>query len=138
MAHSKDEALLAAAAAGQSDQISKLITAGASPSTHSEAGFTPLAIAVHKNHVETAIALLDVSDVNSASNNGTTSLMLAAANGNGQLVAALLQRGAHVNKSSRHGDTALLWAAASGSVETVTALVEAGADVNASNSDVCA
>jgi uncharacterized protein len=79
---------------------------------------------------------------------GMTALMMAAAEGNSDIVEILLDRGVDVNQKSRSGGTALMWAAtgnpedhlrtsklASGKLATVQALLGKGAFVNAQDYD---
>jgi ankyrin repeat protein len=62
---------------------------------------------------------------------GYTPLLLAATNGNADVIAPLLKGGAEVNGATANGTTPLMFAAASGDVRSVEALVAQGADVNA-------
>ena len=59
--------------------------------------------------------LLDAGgDINAASDNGTTPLMMAASEGRIEAVALLLQRGADPGRTTDAGRTASAWARASG------------------------
>jgi len=60
-----------------------------------------------------------------------TPLILAARNGSGAMIAALLKAGADPGKAASTGATPLVSAATSGSVDAVKALVDGGADLNA-------
>jgi ankyrin repeat protein len=71
------------------------------------------------------------ANVNLASEDGKTALMLAAGAGQRELVHALLAAGADVNFTNRRGGTALMYAATSGDPETVALLLSHGAAVNA-------
>ena len=62
---------------------------------------------------------------------GVTPLILAARNGSGAMIAALVKAGADPGRAASTGATPLMSAAASGSVDAVKALVDAGADLNA-------
>ncbi len=70
---------------------------------------------------------VNVNCVNGAS---VSPLMIAAANGQGDMVAVLLAAGADKNAVNDSGDTAICYAAAEGHVKLIKQLVEAGADVN--------
>ena len=76
-------------------------------------------------------AELSKADVNARSEDGITSLMLAAAFGTAENVKVLLDAGADVNAREEHGGAALMWAVAGGAAENVKVLLDAGADVNA-------
>ncbi len=60
-----------------------------------------------------------------------TPLILAARNGSGAMIAALLKAGADPGKAASTGATPLMSAATSGVVDAVKALVDGGADLNA-------
>ena len=65
---------------------------------------------------------------------GVTALMLAATEGQGPIVAALLAAGAKVNATDRDGGTALIWAARGtgpSASAIISDLLAAGADVHA-------
>ena len=64
-----------------------------------------------------------------------TPLHLAARDGNGAVVRAMLKAGAAAATPTESGATALHLAAASGSAEAVNLLIDAGADVNAKESE---
>src|SRR6185369_15167389 len=69
---------------------------------------------------------------NTATTNGTTALMLAAAAGKPDAVTALLDKGANVNaKENVKGETALTFAAAYGRADVVKVLTTHKADVSA-------
>ena len=65
--------------------------------------------------------------------NNTTDLMLAAANGHTAEVQTLIEAGADVNASGRIGNTALIYAAQEGHSEIVELLLEAGAYAHQAN-----
>ncbi len=70
---------------------------------------------------------VNVNCVNEAS---VSPLMIAAANGQGDMVAVLLAAGADKNAVNDSGDTAICYAAAEGHAKVIKQLAEAGADVN--------
>ena len=72
-----------------------------------------------------------VADVNRATENGQTALMLAAAGRNPPLLRRLLKRGAAVNATNNRGGTALMYSATYGDLEGAALLLEHGATVNA-------
>src|SRR2546421_5954513 len=72
------------------------------------------------------------AEVNHTDNDGATTLMYAARNGDTQAVNALLRNRASVNLADNNGETALIKAAAASCTEeTVRALINAGADLDA-------
>jgi len=62
------------------------------------------------------------ANVNAKNKHGVTALMLASANGNSEIVKALLEEGADVDKTSGLGFTALAIAEEAGHDEVVTIL----------------
>jgi ankyrin repeat protein len=70
-------------------------------------------------------------DVNLATQDGKTALMLAAGDDAVSLTGALLKAGAKVNATNERGGTALMYAAVSGDPATITLLLKHGADINA-------
>ena len=75
------------------------------------------------------------SNVNTATNDGTTPLMLAAMSGNIEIANILLKKGANVNAQKSNGATALQFAVANNKQEMVDLLIEQGADVKIENSE---
>jgi len=87
-------------------------------------GWTPLMHAIHKNHPDVALLLLDLgADSNARGKRGATPLMLAAPRGQVAVVKALLRRGADPRASNVHGATALSNAVAAGQGAVVDALL---------------
>jgi uncharacterized protein len=70
------------------------------------------------------------ADVNATAADGTTAIMYAAANGDLELVRALIKAGANVKLANQFGTSALTEASIIGSAPIVEALVKAGADPN--------
>lgn len=89
--------------------------------------------AVLENHNADAVALLDRGvDPDTADAEGSTLLMLAARNGNAELVDQLIRRRAKVAARNRYGDDALLLAVFRGHLPVVKLLLAGGAPVNRS------
>src|SRR5262249_54084205 len=61
---------------------------------------------------------------------GQTALMWAAAEGNTQVVAELVERGADIHARTKGGFTPLLFAVRGGRIDTVRALLAVGANAN--------
>lgn len=100
-----DNALRLAAIGGKTGIVKKLVAAGARINTPD---WTPLIYACFGNHIEIVRYLIQMkADVNAASENGTTALMVAAQHGHVELVRLLLGANADPNKSTEHGETAL-------------------------------
>lgn len=75
------------------------------------------------------------ADKDSAIDDGTTALMLAAAGGHTDVVRVLTNAGADVNAANSGGSTALMAASAKGDIASLLMLLDAGADVNAKSTD---
>ena len=70
------------------------------------------------------------TNVNAAGADGTTAIMYAAANGDLELVRALIKAGADVKAKNQFGTSALTEAAIIGATPIIEALLKAGADPN--------
>src|SRR5579871_1867224 len=70
------------------------------------------------------------TNVNAAGPDGTTAIMYAAANGDLELVRALIKAGANVKLSNQLGTSAITEAAIIGNAPVLIALLKAGADPN--------
>jgi ankyrin repeat protein len=70
------------------------------------------------------------TNVNATSADGSTAIMYAAANGDLELVRALIKAGADVKLKNQFGTSALTEAAIIGSAPIIDALLKAGADAN--------
>lgn len=71
-------------------------------------------------------------DVNTADRQGTTLLMMAARNGNKDVVKSLLASRANVNRRNQFGDTALSMAALNGKLDTAKLLISSKAEISTS------
>jgi uncharacterized protein len=68
-------------------------------------------------------------DIDARDGHGQTALMRAACQGQGELVAWLVQRGAALHHAAKYGLSALMLAVVRGHVEIVRTLADAGADL---------
>src|SRR5580692_2573147 len=109
-----------------------VLLAGASISLAGNPGL--LETAESGDHVA-AMHLLSAkgADVNVTGADGTTAIMYAAANGDLELVRALIKAGANVKLQNQFGTSALTEAAIIGSTPVIEALLKAGADPNFKN-----
>jgi ankyrin repeat protein len=96
-------------------------------------GMTALHWAAYRDDLEMARLLLEVKANPEAETrvDKVTPLILAARNGSGAMIEALLKAGADPSKAASTGATPLMSAATSGDVGAVKALLDGGADLNA-------
>ncbi len=100
-----------AAAKGDLEQVKQLIAQRANVN-ESDAGFTPLYVAVYKGHAAVAELLIARgADVNAKDEDGHTLLHPAAARGDKNMAELLIARGGDVDAKTKHGETSLHWAA---------------------------
>lgn len=122
--------MYAALHAGE-DCLRSLLDQGADPNTRNGSGATALMWAAG-DLSKVRLLLARGAQVNAASEDGRTPLMIAARHeGAAPVVRLLLEKGADVNAKDIQGATALVQAATAGDVETLRVLIARGADVNA-------
>ncbi|KAG0693344.1 Ankyrin repeat domain-containing protein 29 [Chionoecetes opilio] len=90
-----------------------------------------------KGEVEEAVRVLDTGrvHVDCADRDGTTPLILAAANSHVDLVRELLEQGAESNATRHTGTGALFFAAQGGFLDIVTVLLDRGCSINQASKD---
>src|SRR5439155_10145731 len=100
--------------------------------------YTPLLMASKNGDAPMIETLLSAgADPNSATTNGTSALMLAAASGKPDAVTVLLNHKAEINaRETAKGETALAFAAAYGRADVVRVLTARGADVRVTTKTV--
>ncbi len=122
-----------AAMQGDIDVVRSLLKEGMDVNAAQGDGMTALHWAAFTDNVDIA-RMLSYAGANMEAAtriNAMTPLVLAARNGSGSMVAALLEGGADANGMMTTGTTPLMFAAAAGSVAAVETLLDAGADANA-------
>lgn len=115
---------------GSEARVRQLLADGANPNALDERGEPVLLVALHADKPEVARLIAAASGVNIDAENasGQTALMVAAYQGQSELVGQLLEAGAEIHHT---GWTALHFAASSGQVEIVRVLLEHGAYIDA-------
>lgn len=93
--------------------------------------YDDLLTAMNQNDVPQVMSLLQRGmDVNTSDKSGNTLLIMAARNGEEQILDYLLTNRANVLKINKYGDSALMLAALNGHLPAVTRLVAAKSDLN--------
>ncbi|XP_008288224.1 ankycorbin isoform X2 [Stegastes partitus] len=127
-------ALHVAAARGQTDCLSAILSHGADVSTTDAAGLSPLHLAAKNNHVECCRKLIQSKcPVDVVDGSGKTALHHAAASGNIQIVQLLCELKSPINLKDADGLTSLLLSAKHGHAEVCSALLDCGAEINTSD-----
>ncbi len=121
-----------AAAKGNTDILSLILTYGPEINALDKDGQSPIFYAVNKAYEKNTKMLIESgANVNIANNNKFTPLLLAAQNGKPKLARILLNAGADVNARSVTGASALLYAAARGNTDLIEILLQNRADLKA-------
>lgn len=130
--HHERTELFEAARLGRTEEVQRLLMAGADVNRAAPYGGTPLATAAYNGHTACVNALLRAKgiDVNKADKNGETPLNLAVFQGHTDCMTALIRAGADVNKGEKNGITPLIQAAFRGRADDMLALLKAGANAN--------
>ncbi|MDI9408013.1 MAG: ankyrin repeat domain-containing protein [Candidatus Pacebacteria bacterium] len=133
-------AMMSAVANGNKEVIDLLLKANAKLDIKNDNGWTALMWASYKNNSDVGKTLIragsEVNTVATAGENiGKTPLLMAAKNGNSQLVTQLVEAKADVNQADADGETALMFAAKSGNRDALQSLIAADANVDATDND---
>lgn len=129
-------AVLAGAERGDTETLSLLLAAGASPNATDPKGWNALMIAtMHGQTAAVRTLIANGADANDKNEAGGTALMMAAIKGQQEILQALISGGATVNVKNKEGWTPLMYAAWNGHTTVVRTLVDKGADVDAKNQE---
>ena len=123
-------------AAGEFDQVERLLAAGALVNAYSDDGWTPLHLASFFGHPKVAELLLaHAADVTARSKNanGNTPLHAALAANQKFVAGLLIGAGADVNAADAQGWRPLHLAAANNNLDAIRALIAQGAEVGVVN-----
>jgi uncharacterized protein len=125
--------LVWAANLNDTDLVSRLLKAGASPKVRNQLGSTPLLEAAFNANIEMIQALLGAgADPNDRGSDGQTPLMIVSRSSNVAAAKLLLDKGANPNvHEAQRGQTALMWAAASSQAPMMRELLARGSEVDA-------
>ncbi|GBF72947.1 hypothetical protein PA598K_01226 [Paenibacillus sp. 598K] len=120
-----NEQLIAAAERGDTDEVLRLLEAGADIQAQDESGRTAVVAATYGNHAETVEALITQgADINIRDHLLNNVLLYAGASGYLDIVRLAIEAGADTKLTNRFGGTALIPAADRGHVEVVQYLLE--------------
>ena len=117
---------------GETRIVEQFLKAGFSVDSCDSSGVSLLNIAVRKGHVQVASLLIDNgANINAVSGDRcNTPVMDAAAEGNSEILAKLINAGAVLDLKSKSGQTALVLAVGRQAEDTALALIETGADID--------
>ena len=125
--------LLAAARAGDADEVRSLLDRGAEVESRDPTGVTPLVAAAYGNHLEAARVLVDAgADVNAKDETQQSAYLIATSEvgDDPRLLELTLEHGAQVNAKDSYNGTGLIRAAERGYAEIVGRLLETSIEVD--------
>jgi uncharacterized protein len=126
-----DEALIKAAASGNSAEVKRLLDTGTPVNGRDARGRNAVLAATQGGHAEAATLLMARgADVNAQDDIRDSAFLLAGARGHTDIVRAALKAGADLKSTNRYGGTALIPACHYGHVDTVRLLLTTAIDVN--------
>ncbi|MDP2822263.1 MAG: ankyrin repeat domain-containing protein [Sulfuritalea sp.] len=104
-----------------------MLVAAVLPSSAWAGAYEDILAAAHRNDTETVADFIRRGmDVNTSDRSGTSLLMIAAGNGNEQLLETLLRNRANILKKNKYGDSAITLAALKGHLPVLRRLIEQG------------
>lgn len=128
---SPDQALIDAAARGDTAAVQHLLAAGAGVKARDSRKRTALMAATQGNHVAAASLLIARgADVNAQDDIQDSPFLLSGASGYLEILRLCLAAGADLKSRNRYGGTALIPACHHGHLETVRELLKTAIDVN--------
>lgn len=120
---------------GSAELVELLMDEGADVHAQNDAKCTPLMLAIHGLHRDTARLLIDSGvDIHRKNEQGWTALTYACRYGDADLVELLMRKGADIHERTGARWTTLMLAAHGGNAEIASVLVERGVDIHAKNS----
>ena len=123
--------LFTAAERGDAMEVKRLIAAGAPIDPRDSTGQTPLLVAVARDRLDAAIALLEAgASINAQAANMDTPWMLAGALGRAEMLRRMIPLRPDFRLRNRFGGNALIPACERAHVEAVKVLLTSGIDVN--------
>ena len=130
----REAALIAAAGAGDSALVARLLREGADIDARDVDGATALLAATRSNRVAAARLLIRAgADVNAADKLMDSAYLLAGARGHTEILKLTLGAGADLTSTNRFGGTALTPACHYGHVDTVRVLLATRVDIDQVN-----
>jgi len=125
------QALLEAAANGDTAAVERSLAAGVKVDIRDAAGCTPLLLATHGNRVAAAKLLIVAgADVNAKDDMQDSAFLYAGAHGRTEILNMTLAAGADLKSVNRYGGTALIPACHYGHVEAVRVLLSTRIDLD--------
>jgi ankyrin repeat protein len=137
--HNGHSSLILAAYEANSRLVKLLLENGARVDPRTDNDWTPLQLTAQflKDETLEVIKLLVEAgaDVNARTNGNATALLMAAQEGDPDILRYLIEKGANVNARTTNGRTPIFQAACNGHLEAIEILAAAGADVNVTTDD---
>ena len=116
---------------GDKAKVADIIKAGEAVDATNAAGETPLLVAVQRNEIDIAHALMQAgASINAQALNKDTPWLLAGASGRTEIIRDMIPRRPDFTIRNRYGGNALIPACERGHVETIKALLTTTIDVN--------
>jgi ankyrin repeat protein len=127
---------MAAAAAGNLDQLKPLLDSKSNVDAKNKEGDTPLMFAALHGRKDCVDALIAAhADIKARDKHGDTALQWAVHGGSIDCIQALIDAGADVKATNNDGVSPLMWAARLGDLDEVELLLKDGAGANSKNKD---